>query len=71
MIANIGPADWSYEETLSTLRYAQRARNIRNQPRVNEDPKARSAPCACAPVTRIRVTQFYLHVRAPVRVMTA
>ena len=39
MIANIGPAAWSYEETLSTLRYAQRAHNIRNQPRVNEDPK--------------------------------
>ena len=41
MIAAVSPADWSHEETLSTLRYAQRARNIRNQPRVNEDPKAR------------------------------
>lgn len=39
MIANVGPADWNYDETLSTLRYARRARNIRNQPRVNEDPK--------------------------------
>eukprot|EP00210_Caulerpa_lentillifera_P006284 g6003.t1 len=39
MIANIGPADYNYEETLSTLRYANRAKNIKNKPRVNEDPK--------------------------------
>lgn len=42
MIANIGPGDYSSEETLSTLRYASRAKNITNQPRVNEDPKARA-----------------------------
>ncbi|PSC70144.1 kinesin-ii motor [Micractinium conductrix] len=40
MIANVGPADYNYEETLSTLRYANRAKNIKNKPRVNEDPKA-------------------------------
>jgi len=39
MVANIGPADWNYDETLSTLRYANRAKNIQNKPRVNEDPK--------------------------------
>mmetsp|Transcript_17939 Transcript_17939/g.53743 ORF Transcript_17939/g.53743 Transcript_17939/m.53743 type:complete len:766 (-) Transcript_17939:710-3007(-) len=39
MVANVGPADWNYEETLSTLRYANRAKNIKNKPRVNEDPK--------------------------------
>lgn len=39
MIANIGPASYNYEETLSTLRYASRARKIINQPRMNEDPK--------------------------------
>lgn len=39
MIANISPADYNYEETLSTLRYADRAKNIKNQPKVNEDPK--------------------------------
>ena len=39
MIANIGPADYNYEETLSTLRYANRAKNIKNKPRINEDPK--------------------------------
>jgi kinesin family protein 3/17 len=24
MVANIGPADWNFDETLSTLRYANR-----------------------------------------------
>mmetsp|Transcript_12810 Transcript_12810/g.33988 ORF Transcript_12810/g.33988 Transcript_12810/m.33988 type:complete len:804 (+) Transcript_12810:279-2690(+) len=39
MVANIGPADWNYDETMSTLRYANRAKNIQNKPRINEDPK--------------------------------
>uniref|UniRef100_A0A1I8EPB8 Kinesin motor domain-containing protein n=1 Tax=Wuchereria bancrofti TaxID=6293 RepID=A0A1I8EPB8_WUCBA len=39
MVANIGPASYNYEETLSTLRYASRAKKINNQPRINEDPK--------------------------------
>jgi kinesin family protein 3/17 len=39
MVANLGPADWNYDETLSTLRYANRAKNITNKPRINEDPK--------------------------------
>ena len=32
----ISPADSSYGETLSTLRYASRAKNIVNEPTVNE-----------------------------------
>jgi len=39
MIAAIGPADYNAEETVSTLRYASRAKNIENKPRINEDPK--------------------------------
>merc|ERR1711959_106721 len=39
MIATIGPADYNYDETLSTLRYANRAKNIKNKPKINEDPK--------------------------------
>ena len=39
MIANIGPADYNYEETVTTLRYADRAKNIKNAPKINEDPK--------------------------------
>lgn len=39
MVACISPADNNYDETLSTLRYANRAKNIQNKPRINEDPK--------------------------------
>ena len=57
MIASVGPADWNSDETLSTLRYAARAKRIKNQPRINEDPKvgaaqssARALPkLVCAP----------------------
>lgn len=39
MIACISPADYNLEETVSTLRYADRARKIKNKPIVNQDPK--------------------------------
>uniref|UniRef100_H2ZL59 Kinesin motor domain-containing protein n=1 Tax=Ciona savignyi TaxID=51511 RepID=H2ZL59_CIOSA len=39
MCANIGPADYNYDETISTLRYANRAKNIKNKATINEDPK--------------------------------
>ncbi|ORC86264.1 kinesin-like protein, partial [Trypanosoma theileri] len=41
MIATISPSVMNYEETLSTLRYASRARDIVNVTKVNEDPRAR------------------------------
>ncbi|KAH8296517.1 hypothetical protein KR054_007350 [Drosophila jambulina] len=39
MIANIGPSNYNYNETLTTLRYASRAKSIQNQPIKNEDPQ--------------------------------
>ena len=39
MMAALSPADYNYDETLSTLRYADRAKSIKNKPRINEDPK--------------------------------
>ena len=39
MFANISPASYNYDETLGTLRYASRAKLIKNAPKVNEDPK--------------------------------
>eukprot|EP00768_Dysnectes_brevis_P006574 gnl/Dysnectes_brevis/5232_a7431_603.p1 GENE.gnl/Dysnectes_brevis/5232_a7431_603~~gnl/Dysnectes_brevis/5232_a7431_603.p1 ORF type:complete len:626 (-),score=229.63 gnl/Dysnectes_brevis/5232_a7431_603:147-1907(-) len=39
MIANISPASSSCEESISTLKYADRAKQIKNKPKVNEDPK--------------------------------
>uniref|UniRef100_A0A8C5VT31 Kinesin family member 13A n=1 Tax=Microcebus murinus TaxID=30608 RepID=A0A8C5VT31_MICMU len=41
MIATISPAADNYEETLSTLRYADRAKRIVNHAVVNEDPNAK------------------------------
>ena len=39
MIANVGPADFNFDETINTLRYASRAKSIQNKPKINEDPK--------------------------------
>lgn len=39
MIANIGPSAYNCNETLTTLRYASRAKTIQNQPIKNEDPQ--------------------------------
>ena len=38
MIACISPADSNAEETVNTLRYADRARKIKNKAMVNRDP---------------------------------
>ncbi|RVE49073.1 hypothetical protein evm_006319 [Chilo suppressalis] len=38
MIATIGPAETNYVETISTLRYANRAKNIENKTHVNSEP---------------------------------
>ncbi|XP_061164849.1 chromosome-associated kinesin KIF4-like [Saccostrea echinata] len=40
MIACVSPADSNMEETLNTLRYADRARKIKNKPVINRDPQA-------------------------------
>lgn len=39
MIAAVSPANYNFDETLSTLRYASRAKFIQNKPKINEDPK--------------------------------
>lgn len=38
-MANVGPADYNYDESISSLRYANRAKNIKNKAKINEDPK--------------------------------
>ncbi|XP_054788474.1 kinesin-like protein KIN-4C isoform X2 [Prosopis cineraria] len=40
MIACVSPADTNAEETLNTLKYANRARNIQNKAIINRDPVA-------------------------------
>ena len=38
-LANISPASYNADETHATLRYANRAKNIKNKAHINEDPK--------------------------------
>lgn len=40
MIACVSPAESNHEETLGTIKYASRARNIQNKPIVNRDPNS-------------------------------
>ncbi|XP_028824462.1 kinesin family member 4 [Denticeps clupeoides] len=40
MIACVSPADSNIEETINTLRYADRARKIKNKPILNVDPRS-------------------------------
>ena len=62
MIAAISPADYNYEETLSTLRYASRAKAIKNKPKVNEDPKD-----ALLKQYENEINNYITHVIAPGR----
>ncbi|XP_070143750.1 osmotic avoidance abnormal protein 3 [Drosophila kikkawai] len=39
MISCISPSSINYDETITTLRYASRAKKIANKPTINEDPK--------------------------------
>ncbi|XP_051518115.1 kinesin-like protein KIF1B isoform X5 [Myxocyprinus asiaticus] len=41
MVAALSPADINYDETLSTLRYADRAKQIKCNAVINEDPNAK------------------------------
>ena len=41
MVATVSPAADNYEESLSTLRYADRAKRIVNHAVINEDPNSR------------------------------
>lgn len=40
MIACVSPAESNFDESLNTLKYASRARNINNKPKVNTDPNS-------------------------------
>ncbi|XP_035515563.1 kinesin-like protein KIF16B isoform X2 [Morone saxatilis] len=54
MIATISPADVNYGETLSTLRYANRAKNIINKPTINEDCNVRLIRELRAEIARLK-----------------
>nr|XP_054758821.1 uncharacterized protein LOC129264891 isoform X1 [Lytechinus pictus] len=55
MIATISPASIHYNETMSTLRYARRAKHIVNQPIINEDRNVRLIRELRAEIDRLRM----------------
>uniref|UniRef100_A0A8C7TR24 Kinesin family member 4 n=1 Tax=Oncorhynchus mykiss TaxID=8022 RepID=A0A8C7TR24_ONCMY len=64
MIACISPADSNIEETINTLRYADRARKIKNKPVVNVDPRAAEMKHLKQQVQELQV--MLLHARGGV-----
>ncbi|CAH8268115.1 unnamed protein product [Arabidopsis lyrata] len=63
MIACISPADINAEETLNTLKYANRARNIQNKPVANKD-------LICSEMQKMRQQLQYLQAALCARVAT-
>lgn len=64
MCACVGPVDYNYDETLSTLRYAYRAKSIKNKPKINEDPKDAMIREFQDEITRLRM-QLQQRTAAP------
>ncbi|KAG6406917.1 hypothetical protein SASPL_134534 [Salvia splendens] len=60
MLACISPADINAEETLNTLKYANRARNIQNKPVINRDPVS-------SEMLKMRQQLEYLHAELNAR----
>ena len=64
MVANIGPASYNYDETITTLRYANRAKNIKNKPKINEDPKDAILREYQQEIARLKVLlEYHTHTR--------
>ena len=59
MVAAVSPADINYDETLSTLRYADRAKQIVCKAIVNEDPNAKMVSFLPPPTTWLVICSFY------------
>ncbi|KAK1788025.1 hypothetical protein P4O66_016504 [Electrophorus voltai] len=64
MIACVSPADSNIEETINTLRYADRARKIKNKPILNVDPRAAELKRLKQQVQELQV--MLLHARGGV-----
>ncbi|XP_069001721.1 kinesin family member 4 [Embiotoca jacksoni] len=64
MIACTSPADSNMEETINTLRYADRARKIKNKPIVNVDPRVAETKRLKQQVQELQV--MLLHARGGV-----
>ncbi|KAH9259434.1 hypothetical protein BASA81_002477 [Batrachochytrium salamandrivorans] len=61
MIACVSPADCNFEETLNALRYANRARNIKNRAIINRDPKASQIAALKAQIAALKLQIQHNH----------
>ncbi|XP_050590480.1 kinesin-like protein Klp98A isoform X2 [Bombus affinis] len=73
MIATISPADCNYGETLSTLRYANRAKNIINKPTINEDANVKLIRELRAEIEKLKyhIEVSYMNIERPPQVLLA
>lgn len=55
MIACISPSDTDFMETLNTLKYANRARNIKNKVMVNQDKASKAIAILRQEIQQLRV----------------
>ncbi len=55
MIACVSPSDRDFMETLNTLKYANRARNIQNKVMVNQDKTSRQISALRAEIQLLQV----------------
>ena len=69
MIACISPVDRDFSETKSTLNYAQRARNIRNRVKVNQDKHSRQIVQLQMEIERLRALVDKNEHMSPVSVL--
>ena len=55
MIACVSPSDTDFMETLNTLKYANRARNIKNRVMVNQDKASKAIAILRQEIQQLRV----------------
>lgn len=55
MIACVSPSDRDFMETLNTLKYANRARNIKNKVVVNQDKTSQQISALRAEIARLQM----------------
>ncbi|XP_025995340.1 kinesin-like protein Klp98A isoform X4 [Solenopsis invicta] len=72
MIATISPAECNYNDTLSTLRYANRAKNIINKPTINEDANVKLIRELRAEIEKLKsLIDINMSVEKPPQVLLA
>jgi len=71
MIACVSPSDRDFMETLNTLKYANRARNIQNKVVINQDKSSRTIQLLRLEIQQLQLEIMeYKQVNYPILVIT-